>query len=315
MMQQTKQRLWSAVKSGLPKAKRTILWLLKMILPISLAVRLLQFTGVLDAVSVFLNPTFQAIGLPGEASIAFVSSIFLPLYAPIAIASSLTLTIRQLTILAIMCLISHNTLVESAIQKKTGSNFAFIWFLRISMSFFAAFVWNWLLPTDMGMAPVLALTNVAEQTFGSVLWIWAQGAIGLSIKIALIVSALMILQRILEEFHVMDLLSKAFAPIMLFMGLARNSSFLWLVANIVGLTYGSAIIIEQVEEGKISTKDVKNLNNHLAISHSLLEDTAIWVVMGVPLFWVTVPRVALAIVVVWSVRGFEKILQKKELHD
>lgn len=314
-MQQTKQRLWSAVKSGLPKAKRTIIWLLKMILPISLAVRLLQFTGVLDTVSVFLNPIFQAVGLPGEASIAFVSSIFLPLYAPIAIASSLTLTIRQLTILAIMCLISHNTLVESAIQKKTGSNFAFIWFLRISMSFFAAFVWNWLLPADMGMAPVLALSSVAEQTLGAVLWIWAQGAIVLSIKIALIVSALMILQRILEEFRIMDLLSKAFAPFMLFMGLARNSSFLWLVANIVGLTYGSAIIIEQVEEGKISTKDVKNLNNHLAISHSLLEDTAIWAVMGVPLFWVTVPRVALAIVVVWSVRGFEKIFQKKELHE
>lgn len=315
MMQQTKQRLWSAVKSGLPKAKQTILWLLKMILPISLAVRLLQFTGALDVVSVFLNPIFQAVGLPGEASIAFVSSIFLPLYAPIAIASSLTLTIRQLTILAIMCLISHNTLVESAIQKKTGSNFAFIWLLRISMSFFAAFVWNWLLPFDMGMAPVLALSSVAEQTLGAVLWIWAQGAIVLSIKIALIVSALMILQRILEEFRIMDLLSKAFAPFMLFMGLARNSSFLWLVANIVGLTYGSAIIIEQVEEGKISTTDVKNLNNHLAISHSLLEDTAIWVVMGVPLFWVTVPRVALAIVVVWSVRGFEKIYQKKELHD
>lgn len=310
MMNQTKQRLWSAVKSGLPKAKRTIIWLLKMILPISLAVRLLQYTGVLDAVSVFLNPIFQAVGLPGEASIAFVSSIFLPLYAPIAIASSLTLTIRQLTILAIMCLISHNTLVESAIQKKTGSNFAFIWFLRISMSFFAAFVWNWLLPADMGMAPVLALSSVADQTLGAVLWIWAQGAIGLSIKIALIVSALMILQRILEEFHIMDLLSKAFAPMMLLMGLARNSSFLWLVANIVGLTYGSAIIIEQVEEGKINTKDVKNLNNHLAISHSLLEDTAIWAVMGVPLFWVTVPRVALAIVVVWSVRGFEKIFSK-----
>jgi hypothetical protein len=83
-----------------------------------------------------------------------------------------------------------------------------------------------------------------------------------------------------------------------------------LVANIVGLTYGSAIIIEQVQEGKIDVKDVRNLNNHLAISHSLLEDTAIWVVVGVPLFWVTVPRVALAIVVVWVVRGFEKVLKK-----
>lgn len=309
-MNQTNQRLWAATKSGLPKAKRTILWLLKMILPISLAVRLLQYTGVLEHVSSLLNPIFQAVGLPGEASIAFVSSVFLPLYAPIAIASSLTLTIRQLTILGIMCLISHNTLVETAIQKKTGSNFAFIWLLRIGMSFVAAFVWNALLPEQMGMATISAINTLEVQTLGTVLWVWAQGALMLSVKIALIVTALMVLQRILEEFHVMDLLSRSFAPIMQVMGLSRNSSFLWLVANIIGLTYGSAIIIEQVQDGKISTKDVRNLNNHLAISHSLLEDTSLWVVVGVPLFWVTVPRVALAIVVVWAVRGYEKLFLK-----
>jgi hypothetical protein len=309
-MNQTNQRLWAATKSGLPKAKRTIIWLLKMILPISLAVRLLQYTGVLEYVSTLLNPIFQAVGLPGEASIAFVSSVFLPLYAPIAIASSLSLTIRQLTILGIMCLISHNTLVETAIQKKTGSNFAFIWLLRISMSFFAAFIWNWLLPHNLGVAAVLSVSTIAEQTIGTVLWIWAQGALALALKIAVIVTALMILQRILEEFHVMDLLSRTFAPVMQFMGLSRNSSFLWFVANIIGLTYGSAIIIEQVQEGKISTKDASMLNNHLAISHSLLEDTSLWVVVGVPLFWVTVPRIALAILVVWSVRGFQRLFNQ-----
>jgi len=312
-MNQTSRRVWSATKSGLPKAKRTIIWLLKMILPISLAVRLLQFSGVLDYVSIALNPIFQAIGLPGEASIVFVSSVFLPLYAPIAIASSLSLTIRQLTILGIMCLISHNTLVETAVQKKTGSNFAFIWFLRIGMSFVAAFLWNWMLPLHMGAATALAVSTVAEQTIGPVLLIWAQGALALSLKIAIIVTVLMILQRLLEEFHVMDMLSKIFAPVMQFMGLSRDSSFLWFVANIIGLTYGSAILIEQVQEGKISTKDASMLNNHLAISHSLLEDTSLWVVVGVPVFWVTVPRVALAIVVVWVIRFFKRILYRKRL--
>jgi hypothetical protein len=307
-MNTSQNRLWLAAKSGLPKARRTIFWLLKMILPISLAVRLLQYSGILEYVSSLLNPIFQSVGLPGAASIAFVSSVFLPLYAPIAIASSLSLSIRQLSILAIMCLISHNTLVESAIQKKTGSHFAFIWFLRICMSFVAAYLWNVLLPEHMGMSQLQAVEN-ADQDLGAVLLLWAQGALSLSLKIAVIVTALMVLQRILEEYKVMDLLSNGFAPVMQVMGLSRNSSFLWLVANIVGLTYGSAIIIEQVQEGKIDVKDVRNLNNHLAISHSLLEDTALWVAVGVPLFWLTVPRVALAIVVVWVVRGFGKILR------
>ena len=310
-MSQTSQRLWKATNSSLPKARKTIFWLLKMILPISLAVRLLQFSGILDVVSSWLNPIFQAIGLPGAASVVFVSSVFLPLYAPIAIASSLMLTIRQLTILGIMCLISHNTLVETAIQKKTGSNFLFIWFLRISMSFVAAYLWNWMLPADMGVPRIVSAISAAHQTIGPVLLIWAQSAFYLSLKIAIIVTLLMALQRILEEFRVMDLLSRSFAPVMKFMGLSRDSSFLWLVANIIGLTYGSAIMIEQVQEGKISTKDTSMLNNHLAISHSLLEDTSLWVVVGVPVFWVTIPRVALAILIVWAIRFFKKVIYGK----
>jgi len=116
---------------------------------------------------------------------------------------------------------------------------------------------------------------------------------------------------LLEEFRIMDLLSRIFAPVMGFMGLSRNCSFLWLVANIIGLTYGGAVLIEQVEEGNLSLKEARMLNNHLAISHSLLEDTMVFVVIGVPLFWVTVPRIALAIVVVWVIKGGQHVLSKK----
>jgi len=301
-MIETSQRIMRAVKGGLPKARRTILWLLKLILPISLAVQLLMYSGLLDYFALILNPVFQAIGLPGASSIAFVCSIFLPLYGPIAIIGTMGLTVRQMSILAIMCLISHNTLVESAVQKRTGSSFAFIMVLRIGMSFLAAFLWNLILPEDMGGATTTALVKAAEQTFLQVLLVWAGGAASLSLKIILIVSGLMILQRLLEEFHIMDALARIFAPLMRFMGLSKDCSFLWFVANIIGLTYGSAILIEQVEAGKVGRGDARMLNNHLAISHSLLEDSLLFIAIGVPVFWVTVPRLLLAIVVVWVIR-------------
>ena len=301
-MSETSQRALSAVKSGFPKAGKTIFWLLKLILPISLGVQLLMYTGLLDYFASYLNPVFQAIGLPGSSAIAFVSSLFLPLYAPIAIITTLGLTIRETTILAIMCLISHNTLVESAVQKKTGSSFAFIWFLRIGMSFLAAFIWNLVLPEEMGQVLTISGTGVAEQSFIEMLKTWALGAGSLTLKVVIIVTALMILQRLLEEFKIMDALAKIFAPMMTVMGLSKNSSFLWFVANIIGLTYGSAILIEQVEAGKISRNEARMLNNHLAISHSLLEDTLIFVAIGVPILWITFPRVLLAVIVVWSIR-------------
>jgi len=296
-----KERVVEAIRGGIPKAVKTIGWLLKLIIPISLAVRLLQYTGLLDYIAQFLHPVFQAVGLPGASAIAFVCSLFLPLYAPIAIIGTLHLTIREISILAIMCLISHNTLVESAVQKKTGSSFWFVWFLRVGMSFVAAFLWNQLLPEDMGMSAGQTVA-LEELTFWPMLLDWGLGALKLCLTMALIVTGLMILQRLMEAFHVMDWLAHFFAPFMRVMGLSKDSSFLWFVANIIGLTYGSAILIEQMENKRLSVADARMLNNHLAISHSLLEDTLLFVAIGVPLFWVTVPRVLLAMAVVWVLR-------------
>ncbi|MDD4922644.1 MAG: nucleoside recognition protein [Bacteroidales bacterium] len=308
-MTETNQRVLRAMQSGLPKAKRTIFWLLKLILPISLAVRLLQYSGLLDHVSLFLNPVFQVVGLPGASSIAFVCSVFLPTYAPVAIISTMGLSIREMTILAIMCLISHNTLVETAIQKRTGSSYLFIMCLRIGMSFLAAFILNVLLPRYMGEAAQVALHQATAVTFGEVLLAWAKGAVELCLKMSLIITALMMIQRLLEEFRIMDTLSQICAPMMRFMGLSRECSFLWFIANIVGLTYGSAILIEQVGEGKLTRHDARMLNNHLAISHSLVEDTLVFVAIGVPVLWITIPRILLAIAAVWVIRGISKVIR------
>jgi hypothetical protein len=308
----TTQRFLKAIKSGLHKARQTIFWLLKLILPISLGVQLLQYSGLLDVIAIVLNPIFQAIGLPGASSIAFVCSLFLPLYAPVAIIGTMALTVRQMTILAIMCLISHNLLVETAVQKRTGSSYVLMMALRIGMSFVAAFIWNAMLPADMGTSVHAAVRTISEQSFLQVLSIWLDGAVRLSLKIMLIVTALMMLQRLLEEFKMMDVLSGIFAPVMSFMGLSRACSFLWFVANIIGLTYGGAVLIEQVESGKLNFSDARMLNNHLAISHSLLEDTMVFVAIGVPVFWITIPRIFLAIVVVWMIRFILYLLRCQE---
>ena len=312
-MTNTSQRIKSAISSGLPKARKTIIWLIKLILPISLGVQLLQYSGLLDYVAVVLNPVFKAVGLPGASAIAFVCSLFLPLYAPAAIISTMTLTVKQISILAIMCLISHNLIVESAVQKKTGSSFIFMYLMRFAMSFVAAFIWNILIPDNPGNI-VTGISGSAETiSFIQMLQNWAIGAVQLVIKMVLIVSGLMILQRLLEEFKIMGKLASVFAPLMKFMGLSGNSSFLWIIGNVVGLTYGSAIMIEQVNEKKISLGEASMLNNHLAICHSLLEDSLLFIAIGASVFWVTVPRLLLAVAVVWIFRLYLKIRKGKSL--
>ncbi len=135
------------------KSGYTTLWLLKIILPISLAVRFLDYFGALAYLAKFLDPVFVYMGLPGSTAIVFITSIFLPLYAPpLAIITSMPpLTLRELTILALMCQISHNLPVESAIQAKTGTSFWSMSILRIAMSIITGVVLNLILPQNMGM--------------------------------------------------------------------------------------------------------------------------------------------------------------------
>ncbi len=294
-------RIKKSTLTALPKAGKTTWWLLKIILPVSFAVSLMQYFGIIDWMAAYLTPVFSYIGLPGEAAIVFISSIFLALYAPIAIITTLSLEMREITILALMCLISHNMIVESAIQRKTGSSYFVMFSVRILMSFIGAYILNLLLPEDLGKAQIVEKA-MEHPDLITHLTHWIASAGMLIIKMVLIISGLMILQNILKEFKILQALTKVFSPLMKIFGLSKDSSFLWLVGQILGLTYGSAVMLEQVHNKEIEPKNANFLNYHIAINHSLLEDTHLFIAIGVPGIWIITPRFILAILLVWSVR-------------
>ena len=125
----------------------------------------------------------------------------------------------------------------------------------------------------------------------------------LGLKIVLVISGLMILQRLLEEFGILKILSAMLSPLMRLFGLNPDVAFLWLVGNTVGLAYGSAIMMDYAKTGKLGHQEADLLNHHLAISHSQLEDPLLFAVMGLPAGWLIFPRVVLAVIVVWIRRG------------
>jgi hypothetical protein len=122
----------------------------------------------------------------------------------------------------------------------------------------------------------------------------------------IILAGLLYLQSVLIEFHLIDRLKVLFGPFLRIFGLPVSTDFLWIVANTLGLSYGSAVLIEEVSSGRLGKRDADLLNRHIAISHSLLEDTFVFVAIGVNAFWITVPRVALAIASVWITRLFRR---------
>ena len=295
-------RLFKCVRLALPRSLSICLWLLKVMLPISLAVRVLQYVGVIDWLAGYLSPVFSYIGLSGDSAFVFLTSIFLPLYPTIAVMTTLTLTLREATILAVMCLVSHNLPVECSVAHKTGSRFGEIVAFRIAMSFVAAVVLNWLLPQSDAPFNFLASATTEVTSWGMLLMQWLTSSLSLIVTIVLIVTALMVLQRVLEEFGWMHRIAHSLSPLMRLFGLPSGCSLLWLTGNVVGMAYGAAIMIDEVEEGRLTREEANLVNHHLGVSHSLLEDTMLFVAMGISFWWICLTRLVLAMIAVWTMR-------------
>lgn len=294
-------RVYNCFLTSLKPAFKTIRWLLSIMIPVSFAVMLLDWSGVLFWLAGYTGPLVKYLGLRGESALVLLSSGLLNIYSAIATIQSLTLTIREITILALMCLIAHNLIIETAVQKKTGSSALWMVILRILVAIVGGFLLNLILPGK----PV-AMSDKALVHHFVPFWLvfkpWVYGTLWLITKAVLIILGLNFLQRIMDEFEITIWLSKLMTPVLRFFGLPTQASFMWLIANIIGLAWGSTILIEQAEQGKINRQEVDLLNHHIAISHSLLEDTLLFVAIGVAAGWIIFPRLILAFITVWIYR-------------
>jgi len=294
-------RLKTCVLSAIPKALKTAWWLIKITVPVTFIVFLLNFTGILHIVSGWLNPFFSLLGLPGESAFVLITSVFANVYSVVAVISTLGMPVREAVILAVMCLISHGFLIETAVLRKTGSSVIRMLLLRLSASLVAGVLLNLILPELPGY--VNASVAIEETSFVNSFINWGTSMFFLCLKIMILISSLLILQRILEEFGIIRLLSFLLKPLLKVFGLPESTSLSWLVANIVGLAYGSAIMMEQVEEGRLSRADADLVNHHVAVSHSQLEDPLLFLAIGLPMHWLMWPRLLLAIAAVWLRRA------------
>ena len=302
-------RIWNCARDNIRPALSTIRFLLLIMLPVSFAILLLKSTGILHYISNFLNPLMQFVGLPGEAALAYLSSIFMNLYSAIAVIKTLVLTDKQLIILATMCMIAHNFFVECLVMKKTGSHLRKIVLLRIFASLLAAWTLRYILPPGINFLKIREPIPVSVPELGfnleeflAGLRPWFIDSIFLILQIFLIVFAVMFLQRIFTEFGITKILGKIARPIIRLLGLSTNTAYVWIIANTVGIAYGAGVIIEEVAAGNLSRMDADIFNHSVAINHSQIEDTLLFVSLGVPYVWAALPRFFLAIIVVWAER-------------
>lgn len=278
--------------------KKSWIWLMKLMIPISLIVTLMQHYGIVAWLAEYLQPLFEHFGLPGSSAVIFLSGALAGTYAGVAALAIIPLTLRQATILGVMIALCHALPMESAVNHKTGSSFWKMTFIRIVMAFVCAAYLNLVLPAMD--EPFLYLGAQADSTLMEVLQTWAWSQLKLSIMVAGIIYALMVVQQLLIAYKLLEPISKFLLPLMVIFGLKRSSAYMWLVGNVLGVSYGSAVMLELQEKGLITKSDANDVNYHLIMSHSLLEDTLVIALAGVSAWWILSTRILFAIVVVWA---------------
>lgn len=308
-MEKIGKRLVDIIKGALPGTLKTCIWVVKLTVGVSFGIMLLRYFQILPWISALLEPVFHVVGLPGEAALSFVTGYFVNVYSAIAVAVTLELTVREITILSAMVLCAHNMIVETAVQKKTGTSAIRIVIYRTVSSIIVGLALNFVIPPESVQAVSQSAGNEAP-LFLPMLKEWLISTAGLVVKMSAIIFSLNIVQRILSEFGVIKWLSKFLKPLLTVFGLPAKSSFLWIIANVVGLAYGAAAMIDEASTGKLSQKDVDLTNFHICISHSNFEDVFLLASIGAVWWILIISRWIMSIILVWGYR-FELWIRNK----
>lgn len=304
-----KERVVRSVKEVLPSSGKTCIWMLEITLGVSFAMMLLKYFNILPVISEFISPVFKYFGLPGSAALAYLSGYFVNNYSAIAIITSLELDWRATTIIATMCLCSHSMVLETAVLKKTGASAVRMVVVRTFSALFLGWLLNLLLP-QTGAVLTDAVTQRWTTPFGETFLEWSRSILKLSLTMVAIIYALNILQRLLQEFGIMEYIARPLKPLMWILGLPFNTAFLWIVANVVGLGYGAAAMLDEISRGSISKKDVQLLDSHICVNHSNLEDLMLMTAIG-GIWWIMLlVRTLMAMVLVWGQRLEMRVLKK-----
>lgn len=286
-----------SVKKGLLSGLHTTWTLGKVIFPVTLIMTVLQFTPVLPWIIDLIAPLMNLIGLPGDAAIPLVLGNFLNLYAAIAGVLTLDLTVKEVFIIAMMLSFSHNLFIESGVAMKTGVKLWIILTVRIGLALVSAFVINLVWQGGTEMAHGIAVQETTEIVgAGAILLhgtIKAFSGIG---QLALIVIPLMVVVQIMKDLKWLEVFSNALAPFMRILGMRRNASMPFVAGLTLGLAYGAGVMIQAAKEDNVSKKDMTIAFIFLVACHAVIEDTLIFIPLGIPVLPLLLIRLITAIV-------------------
>ncbi|MDO9582890.1 MAG: hypothetical protein Q7J24_07235 [Desulfomicrobium sp.] len=275
--------IFHEAKDILWRSGRISLELYKIMIPIIIAVKILQELGLIAWLALPLAPVMHLVGLPGEMGLvwatALVNNIYGSMIVFVSLAGQHDLTVAQVTVLGVMILIAHGLPVELQIVRKSGPRMGFQALLRIG----GALVLGWMLSKLYAWGGWLQEPNVIlwqPEPESENLLAWGLGQAQNLAMLFVIILALSLIMRVFTAIGLTGLCVRLLAPVLRLLGIGPAAGTLTIVGMVMGLAYGGGMIMHEAHSGKVGSKDIFSSLSLMGLSHSVFEDTLLMIVIG-----------------------------------
>jgi len=315
--------LSAIIKSWFTQSITTSIKIFKIMIPVSILVKILQETGLIVYIGKALAPLMSVMGLPGEMGLVWASAMLGNIYAGIIAFFSIgiDLTIAQVTVLSTIILIAHTLPVELAITQKAGVKAGAAFLFRFIFGFIAGVIlyqiyniFNIYQDFPTGIDKIVMVSEKA--TWGA----WALSELKNYALVFCYITGLIILIDILKRVGIIEKVNRWFYPVLRVLGIGKEVIPITVIGMTLGLAYGGGLIINEVQQTKLERRNVCYALMLMSLSHSVIEDSLIMIAIGARVSGVFVFRFIFTLIVMyffvkitqsWSEKRMEKWFYSK----
>ncbi len=289
-----------SILKRLPQEARTVtmdaakvsLTLFKVMIPVIIAVKILKEFGLIEYLAIPFAPVMEIMGLPAQTGLIWVTGMAVNIYSALIVWISLVpdmgmLTVAQATVLGTMMLIAHSLPVELKIAQECGVAFWPQFFLRVLSGLLAGFLLHLIFASGNFLQETSTIIMAAKAEPVGLL-AWARGELINLVWVFCIILALMAMMRILDWLGITRFCIRVLSPVLRLIGIGENAGSITIVGLILGISYGSGLILHEIRKGHVGQKDLFASLSLMGLAHALIEDTLLLAALGssmIGTFW------------------------------
>ncbi|MGF1701175.1 hypothetical protein L4D09_12835 [Photobacterium makurazakiensis] len=277
----------------------TTMTLFKVMIPMIILIEIADKLGGVELLSDLLEPLMAILGLPSSMALVWATTMLTNLYAGILVLinTEATLTVAQVTVLSSLLLICHGLPLESTISKKAGAPLWAIVSLRVVGGLLFAWLQKVYFDATSTNQHVTRILWQGESKVYDNYFDWGLGQLESLISIFVVIAILLCMLRILKLLKIENLMGLILTPLLKMLRVSKDAANLAVVGITLGLSYGGGLIINETKNGNLSRADALITVLLLNLLHSIIEDTALVLLLGADLMMVLWARIIFSIVV------------------